>query len=176
MRSMEKLVGTTRAVVIAPMVWLGEGNLNTGCGRARNPSVRERGPAVVYCLDGARSSFGGGRMLGDQERGRNMSDAVGLKRSTTTRETQLVKPPDEAVWEAWGAKDRARDSQGRECCVKALTWGSVAALLVVAGLWSRLAPYEVAIRCVLAAAAAGMMMEAFTRQQYAFAVLFAGLG
>jgi hypothetical protein len=42
-------------------------------------------------------------------------------------------------------------------------------------LWSQLAPYEIVIRCVLAAVAAGMMFEALNKRQYALAAVFAGL-
>jgi hypothetical protein len=104
-----------------------------------------------------------------------MSDAVGVKRPTTTREASAVKPLDEAVWQAWIAKGRARDRQGRETRIKALKWGSIVALLAVAGLWSQLASYEIMIRCVLAAAAVGMTFEAFNKRQYALGAVFAAL-
>jgi hypothetical protein len=104
-----------------------------------------------------------------------MSKAVAAKNSTTVWESPPVKPLDEAVWQAWKAKGRAQDRQGRETRIKALKWGSIAALLAVAGLWSQLTPYEIVIRCVLAAAAAGMMFEAFNNRQYALGIVFAGL-
>ena len=102
-----------------------------------------------------------------------MSDAV--KRPAATWEAPAVKPLDEAVWQAWKAKGRARDRQGRETRIKALKWGSIVALLVVAGLWSQLVSYEIVIRCVLAAAAVGMMFETFNKRQYALGAVFAAL-
>jgi hypothetical protein len=111
----------------------------------------------------------GGRS--DQERGEYMSKPVAVKESTTAWESPL----DEAVWQAWKAKGRAQDRQGRETRIRALKWGSIVALLAVAGLWSQLAPYDVVIRCVLVAVAVGMMFEAFNRRQYALAAVFAGL-
>jgi hypothetical protein len=102
-----------------------------------------------------------------------MSDAV--KRPAATWEAPAVKPLDEAVWQAWKAKGRARDRQARETRIKALKWGSIVALLVVAGLWSQLASYEIVIRCVLAASAAGMMFETFNKRQYALGAVFAAL-
>ena len=102
-----------------------------------------------------------------------MSDAV--KRPAATWEAPAVKPLDEAIWQAWKAKGRARDRQARETRIKALKWGSIVALLVVAGLWSQLASYEIVIRCVLAAAAAGMMFETFNKRQYALGAVFAAL-
>ena len=111
----------------------------------------------------------------DQEREKYMSKAVAVRESTTAWESPPVKPLDEAVWQAWKAKGRAQDQRGRETRIRALKWGSIVALLAVAGLWSQLAPYEVVIRCVLAAVAAGMMFEAFNKRQYALAAVFAGL-
>jgi hypothetical protein len=114
-------------------------------------------------------------MLKDEERGKYMSDAVGVKRPTATWEAPAVEPLDEAVWQAWKAKGRARDRQGRETRLKALKWGSIVALLAVAGLWSQLTSYEILIRCVLAAVAGGMMFEALNKRQYGLGAVFAGL-
>jgi|SRR5579871_22163 len=102
-----------------------------------------------------------------------MPDAV--KRPAATWEAPAVKPLDEAIWQAWKAKGRARDRQARETRIKALKWGSIVALLVVAGLWSQLASYEIVIRCVLAAAAVGIMLETFNKRQYALGAIFGGL-
>lgn len=104
-----------------------------------------------------------------------MSKAVAVKKSTAAWESPPVKPLDEAVWQAWQAKGHAQDRQGRETRIKVLKCGSIVALLAVAGLWSQLAPYEVVIRCVLGAVAAGMMFEAFNKRQYAVGAVFAGL-
>ena len=92
-----------------------------------------------------------------------------------TFDRPLVKTLDKAVWQAWKAKGRARDMQGRATRIKALKWGSIVVLLTVAGLWSQLASYEIVIRCVLAAAAAGMMFETFNKRQYALGAVFAAL-
>jgi hypothetical protein len=90
-------------------------------------------------------------------------------------ESPPAKPLDEAVWQAWKAKGRAQDKRGREARIKALKWGSMVALLSLAALWSQAAPYEIVIRCVLAAAAVGMMFEAFNKRQYALGAVFAAL-
>ena len=101
-----------------------------------------------------------------------MSDASELKRSTPAWESPPVKPLDEAVWQAWKAKGRDRDRKDREIRITALKWCSIVALLA---LWSQLTPYEIVIRCVLAAAAAGMMFEAFSKRRHAVGAVFAGL-
>ena len=104
-----------------------------------------------------------------------MSDAVGLKRTKPAWESPPVKPLDEAVWQAWQAKGRAQDRKGRETRIKALKWGSLVALVALAALWSQLTSYEILIRCVLAAAAAALMFEAFHKRHYALGAIFAGL-
>ena len=104
-----------------------------------------------------------------------MSDAVGLKGSTNTLTTPASKPLDEAVWQAWKAKGRAQDKRGRETRIKALQWGSIVAFLAVAGIWSQVPSYDIVIRCVLAAGASGVMLEAFNKRQYALGAVFAGL-
>ena len=104
-----------------------------------------------------------------------MSDAVGVKRPPTTWEVPAAKPLDEAVWQAWIAKGRARDKQGRETRINALKWSSIVALLVVAGLWSQVMSYDILIRCVLAAAAVGVMFEAFYKRQYALGAVFGAI-
>ncbi len=104
-----------------------------------------------------------------------MSDAVGVKKSTTTWESPPVKPLDEAVWEAWKAKGRAQDRKGRETRIKALKWGSILALLAVTGLWSHVTSFDIVIRCLLAAGAVSVMFEAFNKRQYALGAVFAGL-
>lgn len=104
-----------------------------------------------------------------------MSDTVGLRKSTNTWESPPVKPLDEAVWQAWKAKGRAQDRKGREARIKALKWGSIIALLAVAGLWSQVTSYDIVIRFLLAAGAIGVMFEAFNKRQYALGAVFAGL-
>ncbi len=100
-----------------------------------------------------------------------MSDAVGVKRPATPWEAPAVKALDEAVWQAWIVKGRARDRQGRETLMNALKWGSIVALLAVAGLGSQLtSSYDIAIRCVLAAAAVGVMFEIFHKRQRALVI------
>jgi hypothetical protein len=104
-----------------------------------------------------------------------MSKAVAAKESTTAWESPPVKPLDDAVWQAWKAKGRAQDKRGREARIKGLKWGSIVALLAVAGVWSQVPSYDIVIRCLLAAGAVGVMFEAFNKRQYALGAVFAGL-
>lgn len=86
-----------------------------------------------------------------------------------------TKPLDEAMWQAWILKGRERDRRAEIARAKAVEWISILALLAVAGLWSRIAPYGVAVRFIVAAGAIAAMFRAVLVRQYASAVVFAGL-
>lgn len=104
-----------------------------------------------------------------------MSTPVGLQEPRGAWEPPLTKPLDEAVWEAWVAKGRAHDRRSSAARVKAVTWISIAALLVAAGLWSHLAPYDVVVRFIVAAGAIVVMSQALRTRHYAFAAVFGAL-
>jgi hypothetical protein len=57
----------------------------------------------------------------------------------------------------------------------AVKWVWLAGLAVVAGLWSRLAPYDVLARYILAAGAIVMTFHAVHAERYALGVVFAGI-
>jgi hypothetical protein len=84
-------------------------------------------------------------------------------------------PLDEAVWQAWVAKGRARDRRSSAARVNAVKWVSIAALLVAAALWSELAAYEVVIKFVVAAGAIVVMLSLVRARRYAFAAVFGAL-
>ena len=86
-----------------------------------------------------------------------------------------AKPLDEALWQAWVAKGRAHDRRSNAARIKAVQWVSIAALLVAAGLWSRLTPYEIVISFIVAAGAIFVMFEAFYARHYAVAGVFGAL-
>jgi hypothetical protein len=87
----------------------------------------------------------------------------------------LAKPLDESVWQAWMVKGRAQDRRSSAKRVKAVKWVSAAALLAGAGLWSRLMPYEVVVRFIVAAGAIVVIFQAFHARHYAFAAVFGAL-
>ncbi len=82
-------------------------------------------------------------------------------------ERPLMKPLDEAVWQAWVAKGRAREQRRSAARVKAAKLVSIGGLLAAAGLWSHLTPYEVVVRFIVAAGALVVMFGAFNAKQYA---------
>jgi hypothetical protein len=104
-----------------------------------------------------------------------MSTSVGFQELV---EIRALPPPtqlDEAVWQAWLDEGRAREKCNSAARLTAVKWASLAALLVVAGLWSRLAPYDVVARFILSAGAIVVMFHAIHAQQYVLAVMFAAV-
>jgi hypothetical protein len=59
--------------------------------------------------------------------------------------------------------------------MKAVKWVSIAGLLAVAGLWSHLTPYEMAVRFMVAASAMVVMFQASHARHYTFAAVFGAL-
>jgi hypothetical protein len=86
--------------------------------------------------------------------------------------TPPAKPLDEAVWRAWVTKGEPKDSQASAARIKAVQWLSLAAILAAAGLWSHLAPYDIAVRFVLTSGAVILMFQAFQSRRFATAVVF----
>jgi hypothetical protein len=66
-----------------------------------------------------------------------MSSLVQLQGSPRVRERPLVKPIDEAVWQAWVLTGRAQDRRSSVARIKVGKGGSIAGLLASAGSWSR---------------------------------------
>lgn len=104
-----------------------------------------------------------------------MSVLVELKEPRSRWQSPPAKPLDEAVWQAWIAKGQAHDQRGSDARGKAVKWLSIAGLLAAAGLWSRVAPYEVVVRFIVAAGAIAVMLQTLHARQYAFAVVFGAL-
>ena len=101
-----------------------------------------------------------------------MSTSVGLQELLEVREPPPSKRLDEAVWQAWLEKGRAQDRRGSAARLRAVKWVSLAGLLVVAGLWSHLAPYDVVARFVVAVGAIVVMLHAIHAGHYASAAVF----
>lgn len=104
-----------------------------------------------------------------------MSTPSALTELRVTREPPPAKPLDEAVWQRWIEKGRARDKRNSAFRAKAVKWVSLAGLVIVAGLWSHLGPYNVVARFVVAAGAIAVMVHTIHAGRYAFAAVFAAL-
>jgi hypothetical protein len=96
------------------------------------------------------------------------------KKSEETRELPVSTPLDEAVWHTWVLKGRWQEERGNALRLEAVKWISLAGLLfaAAAGVWSRLAPYDVAVRFPITTGALVLMSNAFRMRHYAFATLF----
>jgi hypothetical protein len=110
-----------------------------------------------------------------EEKGQDMATLVGFKESQRGWEPPPAKALDEGVWQAWVATGRARDRRVNDALVRTAKWVSIAGLLVAAGLWSHLAPYQVVVRFVVAAGATAVMLQAFHARHYAFAAVCGAL-
>ncbi len=87
-----------------------------------------------------------------EESGSTVSTAPGPKESPSRWESPSAEPFDEGVWQTWLAKGRARERLGIATRAKAVKWFSIVVLLASVLLWPYLAPYEVGVRFVEAAA------------------------
>lgn len=80
--------------------------------------------------------------------------------------------PAETAWHAWVAKGRVQDRRRSAAFNKAVKWASLASLLAAGGLWVHLPPFEVVVRCIVAAGAMVVMLEALRARHYATAAVF----
>jgi len=67
-----------------------------------------------------------------------MATSVELLEPRATWAPPAAKPLEEAVWQAWVAKGRARDQRNRATWRKIIKWAGIAGLLAASGLWYRL--------------------------------------
>lgn len=104
-----------------------------------------------------------------------MSTSVELPGSLEAWVPPLSKPLDPAVWDAWVAKGRAEDRRSCAARIEVVTWISMAGLLIAAGLWSRLAPFEVVVRFLVTGGALVVMFAALRASHYALVAVFAAL-
>jgi len=93
------------------------------------------------------------------------------------RETRLslVKPLGETAGQTSVAKNRAQDRRYNAAFLEGVKCLAAGALLVAAGFWSHLGPFDLAVRFIVAAGAMVAMFQAFHARQFVFAGLFAAL-
>jgi len=101
-----------------------------------------------------------------------MTPSIGLQESQNGWVPPPAKPLDEAVWQAWLAKGRARDQRNSAERMRTVKWVSIAGLLAAAGFWSDLTPYVVGVRFFVACSALLVMFQALHARNYAFAATF----
>jgi hypothetical protein len=94
---------------------------------------------------------------------------------STSVELPVAGLREEAVWQTWVAKGRARERQGSATRVKIVKAASAAVLLITAAFASDLAPFELIIRFLVALGAVVVMFQEFHARHYAIAVVFGAL-
>jgi hypothetical protein len=105
-----------------------------------------------------------------------MSTSVTFQKTQDVFAPPLAKSLDESEWQAWVLKGRAQEERSHAAAMKAVTWISlVMLLLAAAGFWSQIAPYDVAVRFLLATGGLVLMFQAFHTRHYAFASVFGAL-
>ena len=86
------------------------------------------------------------------------------------------RPLDEEVWRGWQAKNLLHDERIAARLTKGVKWACITTLLVTAALPVYIAPYQEALRFIVAAGAAMVMLQALHAHRYAYAALFAATG
>lgn len=104
-----------------------------------------------------------------------MSSSTGMQELWTHPAPAPSTPLNEAMWHAWIERGRARERRDSMARYTAVKWVSLAALAVVAGLWSHLGLYDVVTRFVVAAGAVVLMFHAIPAGHYALAAAFGAL-
>ena len=103
-----------------------------------------------------------------------------MSTSTVPQPSQTWVPPsseplDEVRWQSWLAKGRAEEQRSNDRCRTAVKCFAIAGLLAAAGLWSLLAPYEVAARFLVTVSAIVVMLQAVQARHYIAAAAFGAL-
>jgi hypothetical protein len=86
----------------------------------------------------------------------------------------MSKPHDETEWQTWAVEDLPA-RPGRSAASKAVKWASIAGLFALAGLWSRVTPFEVVARFLVDAGAIIVMARAILARHYALAAVSGAL-
>jgi hypothetical protein len=100
-----------------------------------------------------------------------------LPNSRDARQTPQSLPLNETVWKAWLQRGREQEARDYTMQMKAVEWISLAAILagLMAGWWSELTPYDVAVRFLVAAGGMALMVRAYHAGSYALAAVFGAL-
>jgi hypothetical protein len=101
-----------------------------------------------------------------------MPTAVELPVVPQVADTPVAKPLNEAIWQSWLARGRARDLRRHTARIRAVKWVGIAGFLATSVIWSTLAPYGVVVRFVLSLCSLVLMYTALRVPRYAFAATF----
>ena len=101
-----------------------------------------------------------------------MSASVQLNESRIEWKEPGPEPLNEAVWEAWVAKGRAREQRSSDARVRAVKLVSLMGLLVTAGFSSDVPGLGLAVRFVVCGGSVALMLLALKSRRYVFAAAF----
>jgi len=101
-----------------------------------------------------------------------MSTLVQLRGSPEGWLTPAARPLNEAIWQAWTLKGRARESRNSAARLVAITWAAAGALLAAAAVWPHPGIYSVVVRFVVLLGAVAVMLGCLHIRQYAVAAAF----
>lgn len=104
-----------------------------------------------------------------------MSESVILVDSPEAEGSLVVKQLDQTVWQTWIAKNRAQELRNSAAFLRGVKCVTIAALLVAAGFWSHLGPFDLAVRFIVAAGAVIAMLHAFHARHFTLATVFGAL-
>jgi mannose/fructose/N-acetylgalactosamine-specific phosphotransferase system component IID len=86
----------------------------------------------------------------------------------------MPEPLEEMDRRAWAGEHPPKKRGGSEI-IKAVKWASIVGLFALAGLWSRVTPFEVVARFIVDAGAIVVMAQALLARHYAVATVAAAL-
>jgi hypothetical protein len=95
-----------------------------------------------------------------------MSTAVAVEELPEILETPTSRPLDEAEWQVWPA-EHPPARRVRSTALRVVKWASIIGLLALGGLWSRVTPFEVEARFIVAAGAIIIMARSLLAERYA---------
>ncbi len=104
-----------------------------------------------------------------------MSTLVQLRPVPAVWEAPETRPLDEAVWQAWLLRGRARERRGSAKRLVQVQWISTATLLASAALWSHAGDYATIVRFVVALGAAIVVFHSLHARHYAVAAVFGAM-
>jgi hypothetical protein len=94
-----------------------------------------------------------------------MSPAVAVEELPEVLETPASRPLDEAEWQVWPVEDQP-ERVVRSVAVRIVKWAAIIGLLALGGLWSRVTPFEVAARFLVAAGAIVIMARSLLARRF----------
>ena len=103
-----------------------------------------------------------------------MSTAVAVEELPEVLETPASRPLDEAEWQVWPVEDQP-ERVVRSVAVRIVKWAAIIGLLALGGLWSRVTPFEVAARFIVAAGAIIVMARSLLARRFAMVAVSGAL-